>query len=403
MSNPLADLTNSGAASLTEFDEDYRAARFLADRPLESADVPALTQKALDLVAQRRLLLPDAETLLERCVVALLSGHIVLQGPPGTGKTTLARILAEAFNTDEPAVETATADWSTYDVIGGLQPSASKVGGEALKPWLGHVPRAAVQCANVIAQQDDPHYEEVHQAHWLILDEFSRAEIDKAIGPLYTVLGGGERRLPLWFGDADERSEVWLPDRFRLIGTMNDVDTSYVYTFSQGLSRRFQFIYVGVPAPEQVPDELRAATLQAGAWHARTYQSLDEADAIEAAATAFADTSAIGSVLDVLDRMLRHLRYDGADGARPDRPGWPVGTAQVVDVLRQVALRAPYSSDGDLLKALDLALADRTIPQMSNLTTDQLDSFEDWFSDAGLPRAGRALAHLRQAQTTNFS
>ncbi len=403
MSNPLASLTDSGAASLTEFDEDYRAARFLADRSLESADIPALTQRALALTTQRRLLLPDADVLLERCVVALLSGHVVLQGPPGTGKTTLARLLAQAFNTDDPAVETATADWSTYDVIGGLQPTAGNHGEEALRPWLGHVPRAAVRCANVIAQQADPNYAETHQAHWLILDEFSRAEIDKAIGPLYTVLGGGERRLPLWFGDADERREVWLPDRFRLIGTMNDVDTSYAYTFSQGLSRRFQFIYVGVPASPQVHDELRAAALQAGDWHARTYQGLTDQAGIDAASTTFAETPAVTAALDVLEGMLQHLRYDSADPTRPDRPGWPVGTAQVVDVLRQLALRTPYASAQGLTGALDLALADRLIPQMSNLTAEQLDSYEEWFNNASLTRTRRALAHLRQAQTTNFS
>lgn len=403
MSNPLASLTDSGAASLTEFDEDYRAARFLADRPLESADIPALTQRALDLATQRRLLLPDAKVLLERCVVALLSGHLVLQGPPGTGKTTLARLLAQAFNTDDPAVETATADWSTYDVIGGLQPTAGKHGEEALRPWLGHVPRAAVRCANVIAQQADSNYTETHQAHWLILDEFSRAEIDKAIGPLYTVLGGGERRLPLWFGDTDERREVWLPDRFRLIGTMNDVDTSYAYTFSQGLSRRFQFIYVGVPAPEQVRDEVRTAALQAGAWHARTYQGLTDQAGVDTAATTFADTPAVTAALEVLERMLQHLRYDSADPTRPDRPGWPVGTAQVVDALRQLALRTPYAGAEGLTGALDLALADRLIPQMSNLTAEQLNSYEEWFDKASLTRTRRALVHLRQAQTTNFS
>lgn len=403
MSDPLPELTNVGAASLTEFDEDFRAARFLADRPLESGDVPSLTQHALELVATRHLLLPDAESLIERCVVGLLGGHVILQGPPGTGKTTLARLLAEAFNASA-TIETATADWSTYDVIGGLQPTAGIHGEEALRPWLGHVPRAAVRCANVIAQQADSHYEEAHQAHWLILDEFSRAEIDKAIGPLYTVLGGGgERRLPLWYGDADERREVWLPDRFRLIGTMNDVDTSYVYTFSQGLSRRFQFIYVGVPTTEQVPDELRAVALQAGGWHARTYQGLSDEAAIDLAAAAFADDAAIMAILETLRQMLTRLRYDGTDEARPNRSGWPVGTAQLVDVLRQVALRAPHAGTGGLVPALDLAIADRLIPQMSNLTTEQIDSFEEWFDNAGLDRARRALAHLRHAQTTNFS
>jgi len=51
-----------------------------------------------------------------------------------------------------------------------------------------------------MAQHDEDSAQQPAQAHWLIIDEFSRAEIDKAIGGLYTVLGGGDsddrRRLP---------------------------------------------------------------------------------------------------------------------------------------------------------------------------------------------------------------
>ena len=51
-----------------------------------------------------------------------------------------------------------------------------------------------------------------------------------------------------------------------------------------------------------------------------------------------------------------------------DGGGWPVGTAQLVDVMRQVALRSRQSNaPASLLPALDLALSDRIIPQMSGL------------------------------------
>ncbi len=130
---------------------------------------------------------------------------------------------------------------------------------------------------------------------------------------------------------------------------------------------------------------------------------MDSRTGLDAAATTFADTAAIAAALDVLNGMLQHLRYDSTDPAQPARPGWPVGTAQLVDVLRQLALRAPYAGAQGLTGALDLALADRLIPQMSNLTAEQLDSYEEWFTTASLTRTRRALAHLRQAQTTNFS
>ena len=190
----LKPYTHPRGVSLLYFDENYAAAESVAGLNLESADVQRITARVRDLADARHLVFPESDTLLERCVIALLGGHVILQGPPGTGKTTLAYALAEAFDATA-RLETATADWSTYDVIGGLHPT-SKGGIETLEPWLGHVPRAALECASVVARHEDAEEHEPNQAHWLIIDEFNRAEIDKAIGPLYTVLGRRTSRQP---------------------------------------------------------------------------------------------------------------------------------------------------------------------------------------------------------------
>ena len=127
--------------------------------------------------------------------------------------------MAEAFGCTVK-METATADWSSYDVIGGLRPKILGVGDmatEVLTPWLGHVTRAAVQCADVIARHEDNPTTEPHQAHWLIIDEFSRAEIDKAIGGLYTALGGSEQKIQLWFGDYRSERLFGYPDVSELL------------------------------------------------------------------------------------------------------------------------------------------------------------------------------------------
>lgn len=387
----------SDNANLFYFDEDYQAAKEFSKLHLESANVEELTARAKKLAVAKNLLLPDSDSLLERCIVALLGGHIVLQGPPGTGKTTLAYILAETFNATAH-LETATADWSTYDVIGGLHPTA-KGGIETLVPWLGHVPRAALKCASAISRHADEEERKTqpHQAHWLIIDEFSRAEIDKAIGPLYTVLGGGgdDVPLPLWFGDTEKRNAVWLPKRFRIIATMNTVDTNYVYTFSQGLSRRFQFVYVGVPHKDQLQAELEQARISAAKWYKDTYGG--EQFKVED----FIVDPKIEHVSSILADLLSTLRYgDEATG----RPGWPLGTAQVVDVYRQLALRIPTASEeaAALVPALDLALADRVIPQAGNLAKIQLDATEAWLQMQKLPRTLDALKHLRMASSTGY-
>jgi 5-methylcytosine-specific restriction enzyme B len=392
----LKPYTHPRGVSLLYFDENYAAAESVAALNLESADVVRITDRVRAVAAARNLVFPDSDTLLERCVIALLGGHVILQGPPGTGKTTLAHALAEAFGATT-RLETATADWSTYDVIGGLHPT-SKGGIETLEPWLGHVPRAALECASVVARHEDAEEHEPNQAHWLIIDEFNRAEIDKAIGPLYTVLGGGsaDNRLPLWFGDENgSGTSVWIPRRFRIIATMNTVDANYVYTLSQGLSRRFQFIHVGVPSHAQLEEELRQARQTAAGWYATTYGTA-EFDVDD-----FVDSAAVARATDVLRGLLTALRYD--DDAT-GRAGWPLGTAQLVDVYRQVVLRLPTTgrSVESVLHATDLALADRVIPQAGNLSGAQLAALTEWLGTAGLPTATLALRQLRSASATGY-
>jgi MoxR-like ATPase len=404
--NGISDATASGDVTLLDHlgQGDYRATRSVADRPLKSAQLDDLVARANAAIASRDLLLPDADALVERAVAALLTGHLILEGPPGTGKSTLASALAEAFGCGY-TVETATADWSTYDVIGGLQPSISERGGgvEVLKPWLGHVPRAAVRCADVIARNEDDDGVEPHQAHWLVIDEFNRADIDKAIGSLYTVLGGGggeeRRRLPLWFGDVPERQECWIPDRFRIVGTLNSVDTAYVFTLSQGLQRRFQFVNVGVPSQDQVVEEVVNAARQAVRWQLRTYGPTAEEGDRAAEAEALVSKDPIAGAQERMTELVSFLRYD-------ESVSWPLGTAQIVDVFRQVALRAGLDGGPTaLVPALDLAIADRVVPQMSGLLRSQLEATETKLADdfANLPRSLAALRHVRRAQQTSFS
>ncbi|MGY1914041.1 AAA family ATPase [Blastococcus sp. SYSU DS0973] len=375
---------------------DYRALEAVARLPLEEADVDALVGRAQEAAMRRGLLLPDPE-LLEQCVLALLTGHLVLQGPPGTGKTTLARVLAAAFECDS-TLQTATADWSTYDVIGGLQPSVGADDREVLRPWLGHVPRAAIACAHW-AQQRQENPDTAYQGHWLIIDEFSRAQVDKAIGALYTLLGGsGEQSLDLWFETDPARKVVPIPSRFRIIATMNDVDASFVYDFSQGLSRRFQFLYVGVPSQDDLDEEIKAALSHAAEWLVAQYPSRAGTTSHVALFERWTRDPRMRTILDQMNAFVSRVRYPAAGAVGG---GWPLGTAQLGDVLKRVALREDGATD--LLPVLDAALADRVIPQMSGVKPVILQDLLGWLTstyEEQLPRTIRAARHLRDTSAT---
>lgn len=383
---------------MTDYSEDYRSTEQIVDVSLKvDGGFEAVLQRARDLANARGLILPD-DDLLDAAVGGLMAGHVILEGPPGTGKTTLASILGEAFNVST-ALTTATSDWSTYDVIGGFQPDGSQGNSvEVLAPWLGEVTRAALDCANTTALHETDPQAQAKQAHWLIVDEFNRAEIDKAFGALYTSLGGSgglSRKIPLWFGGGEEKGEIWMIERFRMIGTLNSVDTAYVFTLSEGLQRRFLFVYVGVPREDQVEEELDSAAAQAAAWHVSRYGG-DEA--------AIRDGGSMAKAKELVGAFVKAVRYPDAE---KDVPGWPVGTAQLVSVLRDCALRAATDpTDAAVgLRAADLGIANRIIPQMSGLNRVQLDQCGEVLKAApldDLSRTASALLRVRSTQRTAF-
>ncbi|WP_145145487.1 AAA family ATPase [Roseomonas gilardii] len=169
--------------------------------------------------------------------------HLMLYGPPGTGKTELAQHIAGVLSDGAWRMVTGSADWSSQDIIGGYQPL-----GEGK---VGFVPGILLQ--------------NFHRP--LVIDELNRCDIDKVLGPLFTVLSGQPTTLPYRTNVADPTSpaHVILPrakpaaaahehapgDGWRLIATINTVDKAALYQMSFALARRFGWIFVDAPRDQR--------------------------------------------------------------------------------------------------------------------------------------------------------
>jgi hypothetical protein len=144
---------------------------------------------------------------------------------------------------------TATADWTTYETIGGLRPRGS----DRLEFEEGHFLQA------------------IRNKQWLLIDELNRSQFDRAFGQLFTVLSGQPVVLPYSRPEANGKPLVLLPPRaqspiadgdvlqipqsWRIIATMNVFDKSLLFEMSFALMRRFAFIEVASP-PVAVFEEL---------------------------------------------------------------------------------------------------------------------------------------------------
>ena len=271
--------------------------------------------------------------------------HIILEGVPGTGKTVIANALCdlcvEKGYVNGYTQATATSDWSTYDTIGGLMPDKD---------------------SNLYFSEGIV-LKSIRENNLLIIDEINRADIDKAFGPLFTVLSNQTVELNYkYFKDENDKigknikivpdldhqrsyfdpedATYYVGNNWRIIGTMNTYDKDSLYDLSYAFMRRFFFCNV------DVPDENA---------YVEIIDSFNELN---------------GEYKSSLKKL---IKLNDEEYSRK------IGPAVIIDLIKYLITCQKYSSEDNF--AMEEAVIGYIIPQFEGLPQDSLNDIKNFLTN----------------------
>ncbi len=383
----LEDLEGRNDLLRRDYTSDFRASFVPAGQRLDLAEA-SQREDAFERI--RSALAVPIDTLREIYTSVVDGKHILLYGPPGTGKTTLAGMIATELFDCEYHSETAVADWTSFETVGGLQ-LVSRDGQERLEPVPGVVTEAVVACLNRIA--DRAFGNGGRQGTWLILDELNRANMDAAFGQFFTALDQEHRGVSLPFFD-EPRRNLTVPRRFRIVGTMNTYDRNFLFRLSYALTRRFALIPINVPSNDD------AAARQEE--REKLWQNLQKALREQGLREAELDDLRRDYEEDLMeplyDRLVTAIRGESS-AAQPEGLGRGLGFAQIAAALRHAVLELELGlvQKDASTAALDRGVRSSIVPQLEGLSNTTLQEFLVWWEGQGtLGEMERSIEAVRE-------
>ena len=309
---------------------------------------------------------------INQTVTHLKSGrNIMLYGDPGTGKTALANLLlTQICGVNEGkdgspipnyTIVTANAEWSNFEVIGGISPDDS--GGYYFKD--GYVSDAAKHCEKSMQEDGKPHY--------LVIDEFNRANIDEAFGKLFTVFEYRDKQALLTAKET-AGAPFMMPPEFRIIGTMNTQDKNTLFNVGHALMRRFAFVEIGLPQKDdeykRMPIFVYSKLTKLGIAPERP-----ETDEDWYAQNKFDFYDEDGSMFEAFNKLMNFLEEEELPTSRDDeiargvRTYRKIGPAVIIDSMLTVFnSRGQYEMD----RALHDVIKSNVMPALEGLERNEL-------------------------------
>ena len=347
------------------------------------SDLPIPSKQQLEIAVSeiKNELFIDDSTIKE-IVYNLLSGrNILLAGPIGTGKTHIAQLIPEKVwkNHDGgyyPEVVTATSDWTTTEVMGGISPTINKseisydfVDGCVTRTVKDNWTDESCKLRKKYVKEETG---EMFRGVWLVIDEFNRANIDKCFGEMFTSLEYRELILP-------RRELVNIPKDYRIIATLNVFDKHFLFNMSDALKRRFAYIEISsnFMSPSFNVEGEKYYVLKRAFDEIRNNTNLEESHLIKLAIDFDHKQKVIDR--DKTDKGLLKTIDESYDIFKFIRYTKNLGTGILISIIKFVLFGSIFY-DEDKTKLLDSALKSNIVPQVESLQKSSLETISSFCS-----------------------